>query len=232
MNNQLFTQQEFDSAKGIDKLPFKCLVCGKTFYVEKKYIKYCLKHNKVVGKYCSIQCSGKSRINQITCTCDNCGKTFNRALHEYNEYEHHFCSCSCASTYRNTHKVYGTRRSKLELWIEEQLTKHYPNLSILFNDKTAINSELDIYIPSLKIAFELNGIFHYEPIFGENKFNQIKTNDNNKFLLCQKNNISLCIIDTSSQIYFKEKTSYKFLNIITNIIDVRLGGLEPPTFTL
>jgi len=46
----------------------------------------------------------------------------------------------------------------------------YPDLVIHFNKKDAINSELDIYIPSLKLAFELNGIFHYEPIFGKENF--------------------------------------------------------------
>lgn len=100
----------------------------------------------------------------------------------------------------------------------------YPNLIFHFNHKDTINSELDIYIPSLKLAFEINGIFHYEPIFGKNKLHQIQNNDNNKFQLCQKHNISLCIIDTSSQKYFKEQTSKKYLNIITNIIDQHLAS--------
>ena len=95
----------------------------------------------------------------------------------------------------------------------------YPNLLFSFNDRTAINSELDIYIPSLKLAFELNGVFHYEPIYGQNKLEKIQENDNNKFQKCINNNISLCIIDVSSQKYFKEQTSKKFLNIIINIIN-------------
>jgi hypothetical protein len=85
-------------------------------------------------------------------------------------------------------------------------------------------SELDIYIPSLKLAFELNGIFHYEPIFGNEKLNKIQKNDNNKFLKCQEKNISLCIIDTSSQKYFKEQTSKKILDIIINIINQHLAS--------
>lgn len=95
----------------------------------------------------------------------------------------------------------------------------YPDLVILFNDKSTINSELDIYIPSLRIAFELNGIFHYEPIFGKDKLKQINNNDNNKFQKCIINNISLCIIDTSSQKKFKEQNSLMYLEIITNIIN-------------
>ena len=117
------------------------------------------------------------------------------------------------------HKTKGTRVSKLETYIQKQLLDIYPSLTFLFNDKTAINSELDIYIPSLKLAFELNGIFHYEPVFGENKLQKIQENDENKFQKCINNNISLCVIDTSSQKYFKEHSSQKFLNIIIEVIE-------------
>ena len=103
--------------------------------------------------------------------------------------------------------------------IEEKLLKKYSNLEIIFNDRKQIGYELDIFIPSLKLAFELNGIYHYEPIYGNFKFRQIQERDANKFQLCHQNNISLCIIDTSSQKYFKEQTSQKFLNIIIKIID-------------
>lgn len=130
-----------------------------------------------------------------------------------------FCNQSCSASFNNKNKTYGTRRSKLEIYLEQKLTEFYPNLKILYSNKTIIGSELDIYIPSLKLAFELNGIFHYEPIFGNKKLNQTQNNDSNKFQLCQKNNISLCIIDTSSQKRFTEQSSQKFLDIITSIID-------------
>lgn len=121
----------------------------------------------------------------------------------------------------NKHKTTGTRRSKLEIYLEEQLTILYPNLQIDYNKKDAIGSELDIYIPSLNLAFELNGIFHYEPIFGINKLNQTQINDQNKFKSCIENKIDLCIIDTSFQQKFKINTSKKFLDIIANIINQR-----------
>jgi len=75
------------------------------------------------------------------------------------------------------------------------------------------------------LAFELNGIFHYEPIYGQNKLNQIQNNDNRKFQACLENNIELCIIDTSSQTYFKPKTAQKFLDIITNLINNKISRL-------
>jgi hypothetical protein len=104
--------------------------------------------------------------------------------------------------------------------LEAQLTTLYPTLDILYSDKTTINSELDIYIPSLRLAFELNGIFHYEPIYGEDKLTQITNNDNRKFQACLEQAIQLCIIDTSGQKYFKESTSQKYLDIITTIINL------------
>lgn len=46
------------------------------------------------------------------------------------------------------------------------------------------------------------------------------------FMECQKKEISLCIIDTSKQNYFKPKTSQKFLDIIKKIVDENLADGE------
>jgi len=137
-------------------------------------------------------------------------------------YKNNFCSLSCSAIYNNKNKKHGTRRSKLEVWLEKQLILLYPNLDIHFNRKDTIGSELDIYIPSINLAIELNGIFHYEPIFGNDKLNQIQENDISKSKACIDNEIDLCIIDTSGQKYFKPKTSQKYLNIIIKIFKERL----------
>ena len=137
-----------------------------------------------------------------------------------------FCSQSCAATYNNTHKKKGIRRSKLEIWLEEKLSQKYKNLNILYCDKNTINSELDIYIPSLNLAFELNGIFHYEPIFGQKKFNQIINNDERKFQACLEHKIELCIIDASKLTYFKEKNALMYFEIIDNIISKKLAWID------
>lgn len=223
----LYTDFEYSKAKADDFLPLKCEHCGKTFSCRKKYITREIKYNLNTCRFCSKECCYKGKITRIATKCSYCGKDVNITPFEKSKSKsgNVFCSQSCAAKYNNTHKTKGTRVSKLEKYIQAQLLEKYPQLSFLFNDKTTINSELDIYIPSLKLAFELNGIFHYEPIFGGDKLNQIKKNDNNKFQLCSQNNISLCIIDTSSQQYFKEHTSKKFLSIITEIIDKNLQQL-------
>ena len=163
-----------------------------------------------------------SRINKTLVNCTNCNSEFEKLPSQIKKTINHFCSKSCSASYNNKHKTTGNRRSKLEVWLEEQLTQLYPDLPIDFNKKSAIGSELDIYIPSLNLAIELNGIFHYEPIYGTNKLDQIQNNDKNKFMLCIEHKIDLCIIDTSGQKYVKPSTSQKYLDIIINIINERL----------
>lgn len=55
--------------------------------------------------------------------------------------------------------------------------------------------------------------------FGEDKLKRINENDNNKFHRCYEKGISLCVIDTSQQKYFKPNSSKKYLEIICKIID-------------
>ena len=71
----------------------------------------------------------------------------------------------------------------------------------------------------MNLAFELNGIYHYEPIHGNDKLLKIQNNDNRKFQACLEQGIELCIIDSSQQKYFKKQSSEKYLNIISTIIN-------------
>lgn len=201
----------------VDKI---CLMCSRSFTTLMTYVK------RKQGKFCSNRCSRAH--NNITSSLKRKNKAIDIAhcttckgsMPKYIKggVLRKFCSRSCSAIYNNKHKKYGTRRSKVEIWLESKLSLIYPDLKIEYNAKSAIGSELDIYIPSLKLAIELNGVFHYEPIFGKDKLGKIQSNDQNKFQACQRLGISLCIIDISQQTYFKESSSFKYLNIITEII--------------
>jgi hypothetical protein len=218
----LISIEQVLNSKYSELIPIECDSCKKTFTRKQKFVKYELKNNRYKGNFCSRKCVGASLKTRIEKSCNNCGKVFLKRPFELKKSPNSFCSQSCAAIYSNAHKSHGYRRSKLEVYLEQALLKKYLNLEFLFNRKDIINSELDIYIPSLNLAFELNGIFHYEPIYGSEKLDQIKNNDSRKYQACIEKNIELCIIDSSGLKYFKPEKCQKYLDIITNIINIKL----------
>jgi len=208
---------------------YKCKYCGEEFKLSSflanhiQYIHMEIKKMKceicgMVVKNSGYKSHLKSHDNDIE--CDNCGVIFNKTKSQQKKSKSgkHFCSSSCSATYNNKHKKTGTRRSKLEEWLEFQLIKLYPDLEIIFNSKEQINLELDIYIPSMKIAIEINGIFNYKPIYGIEKLNKIKQYDKERDVLCENYNINLHTIDTSDQKQFTPESSERYLKEIQNII--------------
>lgn len=225
----LYIQEELDSSKSRQLLPLQCKHCGKTFFKPKHRIQEALSpFCKDSLDFCSRPCRNLSFYKSISIFCDQCGKAFQKRPSQVKIAKHNFCSRSCSCTYHNTHKTKGIRVSKLEQWLATKLPELYPDLEFHFNRKDAINSELDIYIPSLRLAFELNGIFHYEPIYGKDKLSQIQNNDNRKYAACIEAGIELCIIDVSTFKHFKEQKAMKFLKIIQDIILLKISRVCDP----
>jgi hypothetical protein len=221
----LFDLSLMDIAGNSDEFPFECNECNNTFYATKRLYKGTLSERCNTNLFfCSMKCFyDRQKSTRIIFECANCKTPVIRVASQLKRQKkpNSFCSSSCAATYNNLHKITGNRRSKLEIWLEEKLPNLYPDLLFEFNNKQAINSELDIYIPSLKLAFELNGIYHYEPIHGADKFEQIQNNDHRKFQACLEQKIELCIIDSSGLKYNKPEKFIKYLDIIVNIIKQR-----------
>ena len=90
-----------------------CDLCGNTsWHPQYAILKSIRNRNQkfFCGQICSKLFYKKSQIIK----CETCNKQFDKLLCEINKTIHHFCSRSCAATYHNSHKDYGTRRSKLE----------------------------------------------------------------------------------------------------------------------
>jgi hypothetical protein len=199
-----------------NKVKTNCNYCGKLIERRKDMIK----NSK--ESFCNTSCSAyyynPLRDNKIDVECSTCGNPLKRTPWYIKTNKNHFCNKNCAAIHRNKNKTWSNRRSKLEIWLEEQLKVLYPKLEIEYNFSSDDITELDIYIPSLKIAFEINGIFHYEPIYGEDNLERVKKRDNKKISACLKRGIKVISIDSSKQKYFKESTSIDFLNIIKDNI--------------
>ncbi|MBD1937595.1 hypothetical protein [Microcoleus sp. FACHB-68] len=200
------------------------VVCN---YCNQKFMRFVSKYNQDVKKgwrqFCSKECHWLAQSKRKQVVCAYCGTTFIKEEIQIKQTKNNFCSRSCSASYSNRNKTKGNRRSKLEIWLESQLSIIYPALEIHYNRKDAVNTELDIYIPSINLAIELNGIFHYAPIYGKDKLSQIQNNDQIKFQACLEKGIDLCVIDTSSVIYLKIDKAQKYLQIVTQVIENKLA---------
>ena len=240
MNNKNFkiskhfitTQEVFENLKTRDLVKLKCSVCKNTYTKTKKNI---LQHNirqENSNLFCSSKCKGLFTLNMYSklVNCKQCNKEIYKTKSIIEKAKNVFCSSSCNATFNNKNKTKGIRRSKLEIYLEEQLNILLPNLIIKYSDKNTIGSELDIYIPSLRLAIEIQGIFHYEPIFGELKLNQIKKNDLEKKSKCKNLGIKLICLDVSKQKKFTPKSSKIFLDYILDLIKVKADGRNRTDF--
>lgn len=173
--------------------------------------------------YCSRSCWDNSRRVEVVCA--QCGKPniiYSSELAKNGR--RNFCDRRCAATYNNLHKTHGTRRSKLERFIEVKLLTDFPDLPMKFNDKDAIGSELDIYVPSLKFAVELNGIYHYQPVHGSERLHAIMRNDALKHMNCRGLGIELMVLDTSSLLRYSEGKALTYYTHIQGILLLKLAG--------
>jgi hypothetical protein len=209
---------------GAIKLPFECEYCHSTFHIAAKEVRREIKRKNDCFKFCNRSCFGLYQENKEKVVCANCNLEIFRIPSHIRKSKsgNSFCSSSCAATYHNTHKTTGIRRSKLEIWIEEKLRSDYRDIEILFNNKDVINSELDIYFPNIKLGVELNGIFHYEPIYGKDKLSMIKNNDNRKFQACLERDIELIIIDASKMKNFNITEAEKYYSIINSVLNTKI----------
>lgn len=206
-----------------------CDYCQNIFNREQRQM-----HKKHKKAFCSKNCTRLSTITLVTKKCGSCTNIVKRVKSEadFSKSGNIFCSKSCSAIYGNAHKTTGTRVSKLELYLQQELTNNFSNINFIFNNKKEIGYELDIFIPKLNLAFEINGIFHYKPIYNKEKFIKTQIIDKQKLILCKERNINLIVVDTSNAGNFTLKYANLCYQHISNIIieclsDTKLQNLAP-----
>jgi len=193
-----------------------CENCGTPHYKAQCEVIKGLNRNKRF--FCSQKCQHEYHSTSQNVMCANCGKDFWKLPSQItkSKSKNNFCSKSCAATFNNKHKQFGTRRSKIETLIETMLVATYPTLEFQCNQKDTIGSELDFYFPTLKLAIQIQGPLHYQPIYGQAKLDQIQCMDEEKRVACLKQDIRLIELDCSDDKYLnKKKIEERLLQIKT-----------------
>ena len=134
------------------KIQVECLACGIDFYKKPSLIK------RTSSNFCSQECKWKHQNRKVEVKCLNCNKFFLKKHDQIQKKPRHCCSAYCFKMLAKFKKNWGSNRSKLEIYVEKRLTEELI-LNISYND-TSIGYELDIYLPELNFAIELNGITH------------------------------------------------------------------------
>lgn len=198
-----------------------CPGCEKPFTKTKKEFRMRFlpgHHQQEV--FCTKQCSDecRSKRGRISVNCLECNKLFEKKLNQTLKCPNNFCSSSCSAKYGNRNKKSGYRRSKIEVFLEREIKTSLPHIKFITNDRS-LGYELDFYFPDLRFAIELNGIFHYEPIYSNEQFIRIQNADKQKATLCREAGIELCILDISSVKRFGTKELDQYKDIVLQILN-------------
>tara|TARA_Y100000310_G_scaffold180635_1_gene180558 strand:- start:16289 stop:16945 length:657 start_codon:yes stop_codon:yes gene_type:complete len=173
--------------------------------------------------FCSQRCKHNYyiKISNFKAICDFCSKKFIKRKSQIKKSKSgkSFCSSSCAAHYNNKLRR-KSRRSKIEIKFYNMLVKEFPNLDILANDKTMLDGlEVDVAIPSLKLAIEWNGAVHFKPIYGKEKLDKVKQKDKEKLKIASNKNINLIVIsDLVSNDKILKKSFDETKGIISNLL--------------
>lgn len=212
---------EFKVISGRKRLCYliKCEQCFAFHYKEEHELTRGIRRNKKF--FCSKLCRNNYHSTSLEMKCSNCNKDFLIVPSQAQKSKsgNVFCSKSCAASYNNRHKKYGTRRSKLEQYIEGQIRSTFPKLKMYCNSVSVIGSELDFYFPEIKTAIQINGIFHFKPIFGQDRLNKIQKLDQEKRIKCAELEIKLIEIDCSNDNYLNKKLKENRWLQIKNILE-------------
>ena len=116
------SQVEYYNAKYKDLIILQCDLCNQHYKKEKSKVRnYFL--NKTGKIFCSKPCQTKWQNGSLNIECGQCKKSIVKHPNAIRKSKSGltFCNRSCSAIYKNTHKTTGTRRSRLEKWLELKL---------------------------------------------------------------------------------------------------------------
>jgi hypothetical protein len=146
----------------------------------------------------------KDRTVDIKC---DCGKDHYFNINSKNLYQRKEIQNTILCTECN--KI-DMRISGQEIFMREFIDKNTDE-RVLNNVKDLISKELDIYIPSLNIAFEYNGIYWHSDLYKNKDYHLNKTNE------CEKHGIQLIHIYEDDWIYKQDIVKSMILNKLGKI---------------
>lgn len=215
----LIDESSYNLLQNKDIVLCSCVLCNKEFTRTKKRIQLYLKRSGNNAGYCSRACANKARINHVFLPCEECSKVSKKRAYDVNHNKHVFCSCACHAKYKNKNKKGGINRSAIEIHIESLIRSAFPALNLICNDHTILDGqELDFYFPTLKFAIELNGITHYEPIYGLDRFTRSLDSDKRKMIKCYEKGIELAVIDISAAKTLTKKWKQIYWNEVNSLL--------------
>lgn len=105
---------------------------------------------------------------------------------------------------------YESNISSIELQVRDIISKLYSG-NIEYNVRDIIAGELDIYIPELKVAIEVNGSYWHSSVYKTKKYHQ------NKTISCAK--LGIRLIHIFDYEWNNDNTREKIINILKNIFN-------------
>lgn len=170
---------------------------------------------------------------QFSCLCSGCGKTITGPQSRFTGSKHSqfFCNKACRMSHYNRHvlRPIGSQKSRAEHMLKEMIGVEFPSVAIHDNVRDVLPSglEMDLYFPRLRLAIELNGPTHYQPIYGEEALQKTQRKDVLKQQEMRNLGIDLIVIDISH--LRNEKPTRRFLidQCNASIFSVIRSKLEP-----
>lgn len=141
----------------------------------------------------------EDRTIDIKCDCgeEHYFNITTKNLYQRKEIQNNILCTICNS-------VISQKQSGKELQVLNFIRENYDG-KIIENDKEII-SELDIYLPDIRLGFEFNGIYWHSDLYKDRKYHLNKTED------CEKNDIQLIHIFEDDWIFKQDIVKSMILN--------------------